>query len=353
MINYILPFSTCFIISLVLTKLVRDFAVKRKLAMSQPRERDVHNKPTPRLGGVAIFLTFIILVIGYWLLAPSRIDFNVSNIGSIDKNLLGLLLGSLIIIVTGIYDDIKGLSAWQKLLMQIIAALLVVSFGIKIHWLSNPLGGLNIELGNWTYLLVPIWIVLLINSMNWIDSIDGLAGGISFIAAGVLFFLSYKLGFSDPNQKITALLSIITAGSILGFMPFNFHIAKIFLGDSGSMFIGFILAVLAIVSGAKVATLALVLGIVLLDAVWVVIRRVLSHQPIWQADKFHLPHRFLRAGFNQKQTVVLLYIVSVLFGSIALSSTAHGKLIAGFVLIAFLIVLAIILKYQSQKKLNN
>lgn len=348
MLNYLFPFSLSFIISFILTKFVRDFAVKRKLAMGEPRERDIHTKPTPRLGGVAIFISFWLLVIGYWLLVPNKVDFDVANLGPIDKNLLGLLLGSLIIIIVGIYDDLKGLSASKKLFWQIIAALIVVVLGIKIHWFSNPLGGLAIEIGNWSYLFIPLWIVLMINAVNWIDSIDGLASGISGIAAMTLFFLSYKLGFVDANQKITALLAIILAGSILGFLPANFPLAKIFLGDSGSMFLGFVLAVLAVISGAKVATAALVLGIAIIDALVVIFLRLIKHQPIWRADKNHLAHRFLQAGFNQRQIVVILYIVSLLFGLVALASSAYDKMMAAIILLIILLVITWLLKIRGK-----
>lgn len=320
--------------------------------MAEVRERDVHTKPTPRLGGVAIFASFIILVTGYLLLVPNTIDFiNVTNFGSIDKNILGLLLGSIIVIIGGAIDDIKDLSPFKKLLMQIIAAIIVVALGIKIHWFSNPLGGLNIELHNWSYFFIPLWIILMINAINWIDSIDGLASGISFIGAIVLFVLSFNLISVDPNQQVTALLAVIFAGSVLGFLPYNFNPAKIFLGDSGSMFLGFMLAVLAVISGAKVATAALVLGIPIIDAIWVIVRRLITHKPIWQADKYHLPHRFLLAGFNQRQTVVILYIVSCLFGLIALMADPMGKLWATALLLVIIILLIIYLGRRQSGKL--
>jgi UDP-GlcNAc:undecaprenyl-phosphate GlcNAc-1-phosphate transferase len=349
MLKFLFPLVLSFIVSFILTKIVRNFAIKRKLAMDLPRERDVHTNPTPRLGGVAIFLTFIILVTGYWLLNPAKIDFiNVTNFGSIDKNILGLLLGSFIVIIGGVIDDIKDLSPTKKILLQIASALVVVALGIKINWFSNPLGGANIELANWSYFFIPLWIVLIINAVNWIDSIDGLAGGISTIGAIVLFVLSYNLIAVDPNQQVTALLAIIFAGSVLGFLPHNFSKTKIFLGDSGSMFLGFMLAVLAVISGAKVATAALVLGIPIIDAAWVIIRRLINRQPIWQADKFHLPHRFLQAGFNQRQTVVILYVVSALFGLVALSSTAQGKLIALIILLLIISIIVFLLKYKAK-----
>lgn len=354
MITYIVPFTLSFIISLILTKLVRDFMVKRKLAMSEPRERDVHIKPIPRLGGVAIFISFWLIAFSYWLLSPEKINFqNVVDLGSVDKNILGLLLGSFIVVIGGAVDDLKNLSAIKKLSLQILAAIVVVALGIKIHWFSNPFGGLAIELGDWSYFFIPLWIVLMVNAINWIDSIDGLASGISIIGAVVLFVLSYNLIAVDPNQAVTALLAAIFTGSVLGFLPYNFNPAKIFLGDSGSMFLGFMLAILAIISGAKVATAALVLGIPIIDAILVILRRLFNKKAIWQADKYHLPHRFLKAGFNQRQTVVLLYIVSILFGAAALLVNAYGKLLSVIIMLAIVLLTVIILRIKEYVKLSR
>ncbi|EKD56953.1 MAG: Glycosyl transferase, family 4 [uncultured bacterium] len=353
MISYLIPFIISFVLSFILTKLVRNFVVKRKLAMSEPRERDIHSKPTPRLGGVAVFISFLLVVIGYLFVSPQKIDFDVPNVGSIDKNILGLLLGSFIVVIGGVVDDLKNLSAIKKLSLQILAAIVVVALGIKIHWFSNPFGGLAIELGDWSYFFIPLWIVLMINAVNWIDSIDGLASGISVIGAAVLFILSYNLIAVDPNQAVTALMAAIFAGSVLGFLPFNFNPAKIFLGDSGSMFLGFMLAVLAVISGAKVATAALVLGVPIIDAILVILRRLFNKKAIWQADKYHLPHRFLKAGFNQRQTVVLLYIVSIFFGAAALSANAYGKLLSVIILLIVVLLTVIILRIKEHAKLRR
>lgn len=335
-IAYLLPFVLSLILSLALTPLARFLAQKYQLAIPQPRPRDVHGKPIPRLGGIALFISFWLIVIAYWLLAPGKLHFVDEKILGIDKNLLGVFLGSLILIIVGVVDDLKGVKPWPKLFWQTAAAYLVVAFGIKIWWLSNPLGGASIILDNWTYLLVPLWIVIIINVINWLDGLDGLADGISLIALIVLGFLSIAPNVSQPA---TALLCVILAGAALGFLFFNFNPAKIFLGDSGAMFLGFMIAVAAIISGAKLATAALVLGIPILDALWVVGRRIISGKSPMVADKLHLHHRFLEIGLSQRQTVLILYAIAAGFGVVALQNGTHGKLVAALWLLAIMVIM--------------
>jgi UDP-GlcNAc:undecaprenyl-phosphate GlcNAc-1-phosphate transferase len=219
-------------------------------------------------------------------------------------------------------------------------------------WVHNPLTGIDIILGNWTYLLVPLWIVLMINVINWLDGVDGLASGVGLIASIILFILSIS---KEVNQVSTAILSIVLAGSLLGFLPFNFNPAKIFLGDIGSMFIGFMLAIFAIISGGKFATAALVLGLPILDALWVIASRLINHQVPWQADRRHLHHRLLDAGFSQRQSVLFLYAVSIFFGIIALQSGTHQKLIVFAWLVALMLILGLVtftLRFKNRQKLS-
>ena len=351
MTNYIFPFVISILVSLILTFLVKNYCNKKKLALSEPRARDVHIKPVPRLGGIAVFVTFWLVVFGYCLLNPHKFNFVGEQILGIDKNLMGVFLGSVILFLVGVYDDIKGVNAWVKLFFQVLSGVIIVYFGINIWWFANPLGGANIELGKWTYLFVPIWIVLLINVVNWLDGIDGLASGISGITLLILFFLSIS---PLVNQSATALVCIILAGAVLGFLPLNFNPAKIFLGDSGSMFLGFMIAIAAIISGGKIATVALILGVPILDAIWVILRRLISGKSPMAADKYHIHHRFLRAGFSQRQTVLFLYAISLIFGLIALQSGTRAKLVAGLWMLAIMVIIGAGLIYiNHQKKDRN
>jgi len=361
---YLAPFVIAAIIAGGLTFWVRTLAQRFNI-VDKPNERKIHQTPIPRLGGVAIVGAFLLLVIGYGLVTP-RFNFVSSHIFLFDKNLFGVILGVLVLAVVGIIDDAKGLSAWNKLAWQVLAAVLVVAFGIGIEYIRLP-GGLHWDLDTWVIpfsllgqsfnfvvwsdLVTIFWIVLMINTVNFLDGLDGLAGGISFIAAITLFFLSFSLG-----QPAAALLGVIFAGSILGFLPWNFNPAKIFMGDSGSMFLGFILGVLSVISGAKLATAFLVLGIPLLDVIWVIIRRILTGKSPFRADKLHLHHRLLDAGFSQKQTAIILYLGAAVFGIIALFSDTQDKVRAVIWLGVLMLILAaalVILTWRKKLKSKN
>jgi len=343
--QYILPFSLAFILSLVFTPFVRRWAIKKKF-FDLPSPRKVHGIPIPRLGGVAIFGSFLLIILGYLIFASDKLVFVSEKILGIDKNLFGVLLGAIILIGAGIYDDIKGLTPAKKFIFQILAAIIVAAFGIRIWWITNPFGG-NIVLGAFSPIFVVLWILLMINVVNWLDGLDGLATGVSGIAATVLFFLCLNPTVSQPA---TALLCIVVAGAALGFLPFNFNPARIFLGDSGSMFLGFMLAVFAIISGGKVATAALVLGIPIFDAIWVILRRLFNKKAPWKADKKHLHHRFLIVGLGQKPAVLLLYFIAIVFGIISLYLGSLGKFWALIFLFGFMILLSLILIFLERLK---
>lgn len=333
-----------------LTFYVKKLAEKLKL-FDQPSPRKIHVQPVPRLGGIAIVLTFLIVTLGY-LFASHRLDFG-PDIRLIDQKLIGVILGLLVLIGVGIYDDIRGVGPMKKLFWQAAAAVIVVSFGVSISFLRLPFGQhlnltdfqihfvlsghiFNIEiLAN---LLAIFWILLLINTFNFLDGLDGLATGIALISALVIFFLSLSLG-----QDASALMAAIIAGVACGFLPWNFHPARIFLGDSGSMALGYLIAVLAMISGGKLATSFLVLGIPVLDVGWVVLRRLFRRKSPFLADRRHLHHRLLTAGMTQKQAVILLYLISIIFGSVAVISKTQEKITALMILVGLMIILALVL----------
>lgn len=348
MLVYFLSFAAAAVLSAILTPLVRRFALAKNI-VDAPGGRHIHQKPTARLGGAAIFLSFWLVVISYGLWV-NRIQFVNETIAGIDKNLFGVFLGAMVLVVLGVFDDIRGVKPGWKLFWQFAAAALAVAFGVKIWWLNNPLGGPNIVLGNWTYLVVPLWIVLVINVVNWLDGLDGLAVGTSAIAAAILFFLSLA---PFVNQPATALLAIILAGSTLGFLPYNFHPAKIFLGDAGSQFLGYMLAIFAIISGAKVATAALILGVPILDALWVIARRLLSGGSPFQADRLHFHHRLVDAGLSQRVAAAIYWVFSLTFGLIALQTQTRGKTTAALWLLILMFLTATIVVTKSQTQNRN
>lgn len=320
-------------ISALLTQVVRRAVVKSGKGLAQPRERDVHSKPIPRLGGLAVSLTFLLVALGFYLVNPGDLSFIPTTLLGIDRNLAGILLGVLILTLVGAYDDVYGMSAWVKLGFHVLAGVVLALSTVLISHITNPFGG-SIVLGWWTYPLVVVWVVFMINVINFLDGLDGLASGVSLIATIILYLVAIN---PTVSQGSMAVLALILIGALAGFLPFNFFPAKIFLGDSGSQVLGFLLAVFAIISGAKLATAFLVLGVPILDVFWVIARRVLTKQPIYKADRYHIHHRLLRTGLSQKQAVILLYAVCALFGMVALQTQSFGKLVAILVLILLMI----------------
>ncbi len=311
-------------VSAGLTWWLARFGRRTGLGVLWPRPRDTHTRAVPRLGGVAVSASFLIIALGLAILMPDRLNFIAERVWGLDRNVAGIVAGVVILLGFGLADDIRALSPGVKLASHFLAGGVLAWSAVLVPHITNPLGG-QIVLGSWAYPFVIVWVVLMINVINWLDGLDGLASGVSLIATVVLWLLAIK---PEVNQISMSLLAIILAGSLAGFLPFNFYPAKIFLGDSGSQVIGFLLAAFSIISGGKLATAFLVLGVPILDVIWVIIRRLMTRKPVYRADRFHLHHRLLRAGLSQKQAVLLLYAVSAIFGVAALETQSYGKLIA-------------------------
>lgn len=328
----IFAFVISFVFTFATTPLVRRLAFKIG-AIDVPKDkRRVHKKPTPRIGGIAMVFGFSVAVLCFS--EPSR-------------QTLGLMLGLAIIFVMGIIDDCKDLNAKLKFIVQIIAALVVIFVGnIKIDVFTNP----NIFSDN-PYWILPdwlsialtvLWIVFITNAVNFIDGLDGLAAGVSAIMSVSLVFIAVRSG-----EYATAVMGIALMGSCFGFLPFNFNPAKIFMGDSGSTFLGFMLATLSIQGVFKsyavisFAVPLLILGLPLFDASFAMIRRIFSGQSPMKADRGHLHHRLIDMGFSQKQTVFILYAISGVLGIAAVLLAESGFLRALLLLICVLIFLFI------------
>jgi UDP-GlcNAc:undecaprenyl-phosphate GlcNAc-1-phosphate transferase len=322
------------------------FLTRRTIAMSLPRERDVHTRPIPRLGGIAVAVSFLLVVFGLIVWSPATLHFVNGRVVGVDTNLAGIIAGVLVLLVVGVIDDVHGLSPWLKLLFHFVAGGLLASSGVLIHHFTNPFGG-EIELGRWADAFVILWVVFAINAVNWLDGLDGLASGISLIAAVILYILAIR---PDVNQLSMSVLAIILSGALLGFLPFNFWPAQIFLGDSGSQVLGFLLATFAIISGGKLATAFLILGVPLLDTLWVIVRRLLTKQAPYKADRLHLHHRLLAAGLQQRDAVLLIYTIAAGFGIVALNTQSLGKLVASLSLIGMMIIGGLVLVYVPKLK---
>jgi len=316
------PLAGALLISLIGTPILTYFAKRWKI-LDWPGGRRIHISPTPRLGGIILYLaivTVLLFVFGF------------------DPRLYGLLIGVSLMFVLGLLDDIYQLPPMFKLLGQLLIAGVVVMFGITIGNLTNPFGGTILLHPALDVVLTIIWILLIVNTINWLDGLDGLAAGVSAIAAFVLIILSL---FAMVNQPETATIAAIVLGASVGFLFHNWHPAKIFMGDSGSHVLGFMLATIAIISGGKLATAALVLGLPILDLFWAVFRRIRQGQAPWQADKEHLHHRLLEVGLNQPTVVIILYLFALVFGAVALLSGTIVKMVASVIAI---LVMATIVK---------
>lgn len=345
--TFFLAFGLAFMVSLVATPLVRALAIKIGAVDYPEHTRKVHGRPVPRIGGVAIVVAFVMTFLLYF---------------DLSRAFYGLLGGLLILFTVGIVDDIRGLNPWAKLLWQVAAAGVVLAGGIGIVEVTNPLGGV-IALDTWripvsagplAFNILPIanlvsilWLVGMINVVNFLDGLDGLAGGITSIASLVLFLMA--LGPISGNATV-ALSSIILLGSILGFLPYNFYPARIFMGDSGAYVIGMLLALLAIYSESKIAVGSLVLGFAVIDAIWVVLRRLLRRQSPFQPDRGHLHHVIFDSGlFSHRQTVLIFYILTIAVASAVLLTSGA---VAFAVLISLLVSLLMFIKVIAPRRVK-
>lgn len=330
MLVYFVPFFIALIVAYALTPSVKKLAIKVG-AIDKPDPRKVHTHTIPRLGGLAIYFGFMA---GVLYSMP------------LNHEMLGLLLGCSAIVCIGIWDDICNIPAKVKLVGQIVSACIPVAFGIQIEWLTNPFGTL-IVLPEIVAIPVTIfWIIGFTNTVNLIDGLDGLAAGVSFIASISMFLMAVSM-----NQYLPAMIIISMAGAALGFLQYNFNPAKIFMGDTGSMLLGYTMAVTAVLGLVKTAaTIALVvpviaLGLPILDTLFAIVRRKMSGVPIFTPDKGHLHHRLLALGLTQKQAVLIMYCVSAVLGLVALF-VASVNYKTGILTVA--IVLAVII-YSAKR----
>ncbi|WP_040204215.1 glycosyltransferase family 4 protein [Neobacillus jeddahensis] len=329
---FYLTLVICFFSAIILTPLVKKLAFKIG-ATDKPNQRKVHQKIMPRLGGLAIYISFLI---GIAIIQP-----NVKSLLPImnpNENLhMAIIIGSIIIILTGILDDTKEISPKLKLFGQILASFVVVFIGdLRVEFINLPFGGGQLNFG---FLSIPItmfWIIGITNAINLIDGLDGLAAGVSTIALFAIAGMAFLMG--NPYVMI---LALITAVSSLGFLIYNFHPAKIFMGDTGALFLGYLISVLSLLGFKNVTFISLVIPIIILgvpisDTFFAIIRRLVNKQPLSAPDKSHLHHCLLRLGFSHKQAVLLIYAMSAVFGLVAFifsQSTVWGSLIVILVLL--------------------
>jgi len=289
----------------------------------------------PRLGGLAIYLSFIV---GFLILNPE------------DPSAIAILIGSLIIILTGVLDDMRELSAKVKLAGQLVAAIVVVMGGVQIQFINLPFGG-EIEFGFLSIPLTILWIVGITNAINLIDGLDGLAAGVSSIA-----LISISLMAMLKGDMFVMAVGLLLLASTLGFLFYNFHPAKIFMGDTGALFLGFMISVLALMGFKNVTMVSLIIPLIILgvpisDTFFAIIRRWVQKKPLSAPDKSHLHHRLLASGYTHKQTVIIIYMIAAMFG---LAATLFSmSTVWGAILIICVLLLAIELFVESVGLIDN
>ncbi len=329
-VRILLTIAIAFAISFAATPVVKTFAQKVGAIDVPDGKRRVHDHPIPRMGGLAIFLGFLLSVVLF-------VD--------ITRQVRGILLGAVLIVACGAIDDVVNLRAWIKLLVQIAAAVIAVAHGVVIEFFSNPNIFSNNELLVLGWLAVPVtvlWIVGITNSVNLIDGLDGLAVGVSTIASMTMFVVALLV--SEGN---VALLLAALMGACLGFMPYNLNPAKIFMGDTGALLLGYVLSTVSVVGMFKtyalvtfvVPILALVLP--LFDTVCAFFRRLLRGQSPMHPDRGHLHHRLIDMGLSQKQAVAILYSVSAILGLCAVVLATDGALRTWLIVVSVLAAVAI------------
>ena len=330
LLDAILAFALALVVVWIVTPVVRSLAW-RIGAIDEPRSRGLHQMPTARLGGVAILAG--ILASGLVFLPA-------------DQQTTGILIGATVIVAVGVADDLLDLSADVKLAGQVLAAVIPVAAGVRVETMTLPFVG-HLDLGDLSYPLTVIGIVAVMNIVNFIDGVDGLAAGVCTIAAGTFAVIALSL---DRNEA--GVVAMLTAGAALGYLRHGFHPASIFLGDSGSNLLGYMLAAIAVQGALKTnAVVALVfplviLAVPILDSSFVIAKRIKYGQPVYQADSWHFHHRFANIGFSQRRTVLYLYAWTMVLAMLALAlrfvpySDDHGNFNVGWSLVIAAFALA-------------
>lgn len=351
---YLYYFALAVILSGLLTPLIKRLAISAG-ALDIPRPpRNLHALPTPKLGGLVIFLTVVIASALY--ATSGHLNFAVLPA----KFLWAILAAGGVLMIGGYLDDKFDLPPKIAWLFPAIASVIIplAGIGVGIKFLSNPFGD-PISLAGMVFglplsgIFIWVWLMGMMFTTKFLDGLDGLVAGIGLIGGLTLFALSLTETVAQP---MTAMLAIILAGSLLGFLFYNSYPAKIFLGDGGSLFVGFLLGVLSIILGAKIATAFLVMGVPILDVAWVIVKRLVTGKSPFRGDRLHLHFRLLDLGFNQKQTALILYAISAVFGFTAVFLQSFGKLIALIVLFVVMMALISTVYYlyrfkQPQRKL--
>ncbi len=316
-------FAAAALLALVLTPVVRAAAVRFDL-VDHPDERRVNVRPIPRAGGLAVATAFLVAALGF-LTINAVTDAVPTPVFLERPELIALLAGGTAAALIGLIDDYLQVRARWQLAGQVGLAIWAIALGIQIDFIASPFGGRIEFSGAVAAIVTGFWIVGMINSINFIDGLDGLSSGVGLIAALTLGVLSLTTTIAQP---LIAILCLALAGALLGFLRWNFHPASIFIGTSGVMFVGYTLAVLSILGTAKVAIALLVLGVPIIDTFWIIVRRLASGRSPFAPDRGHLHHRLLDLGLSHRQVVLLIYAICAALAVLAIVLSGTGQLYA-------------------------
>ncbi|MDQ0492629.1 glycosyltransferase family 4 protein [Paenibacillus brasilensis] len=341
---YIIGFVMALGLALLLTPLVKKFAVKVG-AVDVPNARKVHTRIMPRLGGLGIFLAFLLSLLAILPLVPDGM------LSSRDINFIAaFLIGGTLITLIGALDDRFDLNAKLKFLAQIaVACMVVFAFDIRVDFVNVPFQDAYSSLESWISIPLTIfWIVGVTNAINLIDGLDGLAAGVSGIAIGTIFVMALLMG-----NYMVAMLCLVLLGSIVGFLFFNFHPAKIFMGDTGSLFLGFCLAMLSMLGFKQIAIVSfitplIIIGVPLSDTFFAIVRRKLQKKPIFSPDKGHLHHCLRELGFSHRQTVLIIYCIAAFFGVLAVIQSYAALNEANWVIFVVICIMMFFLQIGAE-----
>jgi len=343
-------FLTAFALSLLFALVVKKIATRLNIVDYPDNKRKKHKTPTALLGGIAIFLSFW-GVLAYLIFFTNLIGKNITFI-----QLLIIFISSLALIILGYFDDKNNLSPKFRLIVTSLIILFVILFGIDLDGITNPLGGIiSLDTWKWTItgwesliligdLIVFAWLMGMMYTAKVLDGLDGLTTGIIGIGAMMIFFLSSTIKF---YQSDVAVIALVLAGSCFGFLILNFYKAKIYLGEGGGLFLGFMLGVLAVIAGGKIASALLVMAVPILDLAWVIGKRLTSKHSLFTGDRKHLHYRLVDSGWSVRQSVIFLYLISFIFGISTLVLPSKFKLL---VLILLVVLFFILEKYIIKKR---
>lgn len=334
-------FILALVLSLLLIPVIKKLAVRWQIVDKPDFVRKIHQKPIPLLGGVVIFAVFFAVI---FLFHDQLLVGNLKL-----HHWLGFFIGALILIIGGTLDDKYNFSPKRQIIFPLLAIAAILIGGVEITKLSNPFGGyFSLSTIAWlSPLFISLWLMGMMYTTKLLDGVDGLVGGVSTIGALIIFLFTLTTKYFQPD---IAFASLVLAGAIFGFLFYNFNPASIFLGEGGSLFLGYALGVLAIISGGKIAIALLVMGIPILDVAWTILRRLLSGKnPFRTADKQHLHHRLLALGLSQKQTVFVFYFLSAFFGLSGLFLQSQGKMLALLAILLLMLILVISFSFLTPK----